>query len=100
MSVVCGGDGGLCCRDLRGARPDARYSSLSYALAESDPGRREFLEGFPESFGLLDGVQKQVLRAEQRPLTCHTPHPCAVAIFSISLRTRPGRLIGMSCELP
>ncbi|OIJ85233.1 hypothetical protein BIV24_29150 [Streptomyces colonosanans] len=26
------------------------------AEAESDPARREFLEGFPESFGLLDDV--------------------------------------------
>ncbi|WP_327170125.1 hypothetical protein OG471_00615 [Streptomyces sp. NBC_01336] len=24
------------------------------AIAESDPARREFLEGFPEGFGLLD----------------------------------------------
>ncbi|MFE9137622.1 hypothetical protein [Streptomyces sp. NPDC007355] len=26
------------------------------AEAESDPARREFLEGFPEGFGLLDGA--------------------------------------------
>lgn len=26
------------------------------AEAEADPARREFLEGFPEGFGLLEGV--------------------------------------------
>ncbi|MEW1891131.1 MULTISPECIES: hypothetical protein [unclassified Streptomyces] len=32
------------------------------AESESDPARREFLEGFPESFGLLDDAVRPVHR--------------------------------------
>ncbi|MEE1744154.1 MULTISPECIES: hypothetical protein [unclassified Streptomyces] len=42
-------------------RIGVQRSELTHLLgtiveAESDPGRREFLEGFPAGFGLLDGV--------------------------------------------
>ncbi|KIX79082.1 hypothetical protein SF23_02800 [Streptomyces sp. MBRL 10] len=43
-----------------GALPDGQRQELVGLLGEmagdeTDPGRREFLEGFPEGFGLIDG---------------------------------------------
>ncbi|MEU9322063.1 hypothetical protein [Streptomyces sp. NPDC048295] len=41
---------------LSGQRSELIDLLGAMAEAEADPARREFLEGFPEGFGLLEGV--------------------------------------------